>query len=183
MHKWNQTIEKEEKDGMSWKTNQMMDRIVIQIKFSLITTKLEKDINKFGKVSVESSPLQEVLLLSVSRSMDEIKLTNIGSFQTPGGTSRNILITGIEIFDDGTIVSTDHHIFNSRLLLMNLEDNCLNNKEIEGSCYDVAVIEKDTIAATQIEEKDIIIIYINSSTVQMTLLNKRQCRKRNYSEP
>ncbi|CAC5423740.1 unnamed protein product [Mytilus coruscus] len=146
--------------------------------------KFEKDVNELGKVEVESSPLNKVLLkkqkqgqtlISMSRTIDDIKLTNIRSFQTPEGTSRNILITGIDMFDDGRIVLADHQRFNSRLVIMNQEGNLIKNIEFEDSCYVVAVIEKDTVAATLIEEKEIVIIDINSSTVQMNIPTEDIC--------
>lgn len=85
---------------------------------------------------MESSLLKGVFLLkkqgqtkiSVSISIDEINDTNIRSLRTSDGTCRNILITGIQMFDDRTTVSTDHQKFNRRLVLMNIEGNLINKK-------------------------------------------------------
>ncbi|XP_052082872.1 E3 ubiquitin-protein ligase TRIM71-like isoform X1 [Mytilus californianus] len=184
IHELNTKIEKKEKDWMSFQTDQTMDNVDIHIKFSPIFMMFEKDVKELGELEVKFLSSQKILLkkekqgqmlVPISYTIDTIKLTNICSFQTPDGESRNILITGIDMFDDGRIVLADSQQLNKRLVIMNQKGGLIKTVPVVEKCFDVAVIDKDTVATTLTYERKVIIVDINLSKVQRTLPMKDNC--------
>ncbi|CAC5373569.1 unnamed protein product [Mytilus coruscus] len=130
---WDKTIEKEEKDWISLQTDKISDRVDIQLDLSPILMEFEKDLTEFGKIEVTYSPSKKLLLenpnqgpslTSASSAIYKINLTKICSFETPSGTSRETLITDIDMLDDGRIVLADNSS-NRRLVLMSQEGETL----------------------------------------------------------
>ncbi|CAC5423751.1 unnamed protein product [Mytilus coruscus] len=78
-----------------------------------------------------------------------------------------MFITGIDMFDDGRIVLADQSS-NLRLVIMNQEGEFINSIPLEDTCYDVAVMDKDTVATTLVKERKVVIVDVNSSEVQRT---------------
>ncbi|CAC5423749.1 unnamed protein product [Mytilus coruscus] len=184
IHEWNTKIGKEEKDLMSFQTDQIMDSVDIRTEFSPILMKFEKEVNEFGKLEVKYSSAKKILLkkeqqgqifVPAFNTVDNIKLTKIHSFQTPDGASSKILITGIDMFDDGIIVLADNQLLNKRLVIMNQEGELIKTVPLEGQCYDVAVIDKDTVATTLFVKKKVVIVDVNSSKLQRTISTKDYC--------
>ncbi|CAC5423759.1 unnamed protein product [Mytilus coruscus] len=104
-----------------------------------------------------------------------MKLTNIRSFQTPAGAFRNMLITGIDMFDDGRIVLADNQTLHSRLVILNDEGKFIKNIQIDDICYDVAVIDKDTVGTTLVFKSKIVIVDVDSSKVKRSILTSYKC--------
>ncbi|XP_063418611.1 uncharacterized protein LOC134701391 [Mytilus trossulus] len=184
IHEWNQKIEKEEKDWMSFKSNHILDSVDIRIEYSPIIVKFEKDVKEIGRLEVKSFTGKKILLkkekqgqilVSVSKTVDNIKLTNICSFHTPEGQYRNMLITGVDIFDDGRIVLVDNHEFNHRLVITNKGGKFIKNIHLDDRCFGVAVIEKDTVASTLVEKKKIVIVDIESSKLLRSIPTNYRC--------
>ncbi|XP_052082888.1 uncharacterized protein LOC127720346 [Mytilus californianus] len=178
IHEWNKKIEAEEKDFMSFQTDQIMDTVDIHIAFSPILLKFEKDVKELGKLEVKFSSSKKIrlkkekqgqILVPVSHTVDNIELTEIRSFQTPDGESSLTLITGIDMFDDGRIVLADNNTVNNRLVIMNPDGQFLKNINLHDKCFGVAVIDKDTVATTLTNQLKIDIVDVNSSNVQRSI--------------
>ncbi|XP_052082892.1 uncharacterized protein LOC127720350 [Mytilus californianus] len=140
-------------------------------------------LKELGKLELKSSSSNKILLkkekqgqifVPVSNTVDNIKLTNIRSFKTPKGKSSNILVTGIDMFNDGRIVMADQSLRN-RLVIINQEDEFFKTIQLEDRCYDVAVMDKDTVATTLFLKNNIVIVDVNSSKVQRTIAIKHGC--------
>ncbi|CAC5423757.1 unnamed protein product [Mytilus coruscus] len=183
IHEWNKRIEIEEKEWMSLQTDQITNTFDIHIEFAPILTKFEKDVKELGNLEVKSSsskktPLnkekQGQIFVPIFYTVDNIKLTNIRSFKTPNGASRNMLITGIDMFDDGSIVLADQSS-NKRLAIVNQEGEHIKTIQLEDKCIDVAVIDKDTIATTLVERKNIVIVDVHSSKVHRNIHTSDKC--------
>ncbi|XP_052082881.1 uncharacterized protein LOC127720342 isoform X1 [Mytilus californianus] len=184
LHEWNKKIEKDEKDLMSLQSDKILDSADIHIEYSPILMKFETYVKEFGKLEVKSSSSKKNVLkkekpgqiiVPISNTVDNIKLTSIRSFKTPDGVSSNIFITGIDMFDDGRIVFADNQHLNKRLVIMNREGNFIKNIQLDDRCFDVAVIDKDTVASTLVEKKKIVIVDVNSSRVQRYILSSAEC--------
>ncbi|CAC5423748.1 unnamed protein product [Mytilus coruscus] len=190
IHEWNKRIEKEEKVWMSLQTDHKMDTVDIHIELSPLLMKFEDDVKELGKLELKSTSSNKIrlrkekqgqIVVPVSNTIDNIKLTNISSFKTPDGVSSNILITGIDMFDDGRIMFADNQNLNKRLLIMNQEGELIKTLQLQFKCLDVAVIRNDTVAATLVEQNKIVIIDINSSIVQRYIPMLHRCYGLTYS--
>lgn len=188
IHEWNKRVEIAETYWMSLQTDQIMNTFNIHIEISPILMKFEKDVKEFGKLELKSSSSKKILLkkekqgqifLPDSNTVDNIKMTNILSFQIPDGASWNIVITGIDMFDDGRIVLADNQ--NNRLVIMNGEGKLIKIIQLDNRCFDVAVIDKDNVATTLVEKKKIIIVDVNSSKVQQPIPTSDKCGGLTYS--
>ncbi|CAC5423744.1 unnamed protein product [Mytilus coruscus] len=144
--------------------------------------KFEKDVAELGKIEVKFSSSKKVLLqkekreqifVPISNTLENIKLTNIRSFQTPTGTSKDTFITGIDMFYDGKIVLADES--KCRLAITNQEGELIKTVQLGERCYDVAVIDKDTVATTLFLKRKVVIIDVNSAKVQRNLPTKDYC--------
>ncbi|CAC5423750.1 unnamed protein product [Mytilus coruscus] len=157
------------------RTKQHASNFQAFLEFSPILKKLERDVKELGKLEVKSSSSKKILLkkekqgqidVPVSNTLDNIKLTNICSFKTPGEVSNNIHITGIDMFDEGIIVLADYHPSQRRLVIMNQEGEFIKTIQLLNQCYDVAVIDKDTVATTLFFAKKVVIVDVNSSKLE-----------------
>ncbi|VDI69377.1 Hypothetical predicted protein [Mytilus galloprovincialis] len=155
----------------------------IQFELSPILTKFDKYVKELGKLEVKCSTLKKILLRKEKqgqlfvpdfKTVDDIILTNIRSFQTPKGTSKDTFITDVDMFEDGRIVLADDERLNKRLVIMNQVGEYIKTVPLDDQCYD-AVIDKDTVATTLVFAKTVVIIDVNSSNVQRTIHTKDKC--------
>lgn len=183
IHAWNKNIEVEENKWMSLQTDQMICTD-IYIAISPLLMKFEKNVKELGNLEVKSYSAKKILLkkekqgqvlVSVSNTVDTITLTHIRSFDTTDGSSRTISITGIDMFDDGRIVLADNRRFNNQLFMINHECRFIKTIPLEDQCFDVAVIEKNTVAITLVEKKKIVFVDVNSSTKQRSIYTRDRC--------
>ncbi|CAC5423745.1 unnamed protein product [Mytilus coruscus] len=183
IHEWNKIIEIEEKNWMFLQTNQIMNHCDIHISCSPILMKFEEEVTEFGKIEVKFSSAKKILLkkekqgqmfVQASNTVDNITLTNIRSFQIPNEASSTMSISGIDMFDDGRIVLADQYL-NKRFVIMNQEGEHIKTVPLDDQCYDVAVIDKDTVATTLIYSKKVVIVDVNSAKIQRTIPTKDQC--------
>ncbi|XP_052082878.1 uncharacterized protein LOC127720341 [Mytilus californianus] len=190
IHEWNNKIETEEKEWMFLQTDQTMDTFDLHMEFTPLLTKFEKEVKELGKIDVKSSSSKKILLkkkkqgqimVPVSNTVDNIKLTKMCSFQTPDGVSNDMLITGIDVFDDGRIVLADYRSQNKRLIIMNPVGQLIKTITFKDQCYDVAVIEKDTVATTLVFKKEIVIVDVTSSKVQRSMPTSHRCYGISYT--
>ncbi|XP_052082871.1 uncharacterized protein LOC127720338 [Mytilus californianus] len=190
IHEWNKKIEAEEKYWMSLQTDQIMDTFDIHIQYSPILIKFETDVKELGKLEVKSSSTKKILLkkekqgqifVPVSNTVDNIKLTTLCCFQTPVVAPSTIIITGIDMFDDERIVLADNHLLHNRLVIINQEGKFIKTIQLKYQCFDVAVIDTDTVATTLIDQKKIYIIDVNSSKVQRYIPTGDKCNGITYS--
>ncbi|CAC5423743.1 unnamed protein product [Mytilus coruscus] len=146
--------------------------------------KFKKNVKELGNLEVKSYSAKKILLkkekqgqvlVSVSNTVDTITLTHIRSFNTTDGPSRTISITGIDMFDDLRIVMADNRRFNNQLFIMNHEGRFIKTIRLEDQCFDVAVIEKNTVAITLVKKKKIVFIDVNSSTEQRSIYTRYRC--------
>ncbi|CAC5423752.1 unnamed protein product [Mytilus coruscus] len=63
---------------------------------------------------------------------------------------------------------------------MNQEGKYIKNIPAEDKCYDVAVIDKDTVASPLVKQKNIVIVDVNSSKVQRSIPTSSKCCNINY---
>ncbi|CAC5423755.1 LRP4 [Mytilus coruscus] len=77
------------------------------------------------------------------------------------------------MFDDGRIVLTDEST--KGLAIMNQEGELIKTIALEDECFDIAVIDKNTVATTLVMERKIVIVDVNSSRVQRSIRTKDEC--------
>lgn len=189
IHEWNKKLEIEEKEWMSFQSDQLKDTVDIQLQFLPILMQFDLVVKELGKLDVNFSSSKKIrlqkekqgqILVPISNTVDNIKLAKFSSFRTPCAASGDIMITGIDLFDDGRIVLADQSL-NKRLVIINQEGKLIKTIQLGDQCYDVAVIDKDTVATTLFLKNNIVIIDVSSSKVQRSIPTSDKCGGISYT--
>ncbi|CAC5358241.1 unnamed protein product [Mytilus coruscus] len=184
VNKWSREIETQEREVKTAHSDHSMDNVELLIKMSPLVEELEKNVSEFGKLVVTFSPRTKLvlwkekqsqsLLITASKSISKIELSNLCSFDIPRGSSK-CLITGCDMFEDERIVFADFTSVNKRLVVVNNEGLLIKEIKFEARPLDVAVLDSNTVAVTFFDEQIISIVDVGSSRIMRNIPVKEIC--------